>query len=206
MVARLVLEGGLVHMKRMMRLFPSRTVVVAVVVSLLVGGIGSATAARLITGDQIKNGSIHFGDLSSKARKKLRGKKGRAGSRGARGTQGAQGAKGNTGSTGAAGAAVAYARVLANGTTEAANSSGITDANVTHPSTGLYCFSGLGFTPHNVVATPQAFSTGPRTLSSIVGSGFGGCAAETAAAVQIYADGDSSADVTSDSPFMILFN
>ncbi len=78
-------------MKRTMRSFPSRTVVAAVVVSLLVGGIGSATAARLITGKQIKNGSIQFGDLSKQAKKKLRGQRGLRGSQGAAGAQGAQG-------------------------------------------------------------------------------------------------------------------
>ena len=67
---------------------------------MLVGGIGSATAARLVTGKQIKNGSIQFADLSKAAKKKLLGKPGARGTQGSQGAQGAQGAKGDTGAAG----------------------------------------------------------------------------------------------------------
>jgi hypothetical protein len=42
---------------------------------------------------------------------------------------------------------IAFAQVSASGSVIAANSRGITQANVTHPGTGTYCFGGLGFTP-----------------------------------------------------------
>jgi hypothetical protein len=35
------------------------------------------------------------------------------------------------------------------------NSKNITDANVTQPVLGTYCFEGLGFTPRNVMVTPE---------------------------------------------------
>jgi hypothetical protein len=57
---------------------------------------------------------------------------------------------------------LAFARVKnsANGavdTVDEANSQGIADANVTHPSTGNYCFYNLGFTPHVALVTTQFF-------------------------------------------------
>jgi hypothetical protein len=49
------------------RLRPSPAMVVALI-AILVAGAGSATAARLITGKQIKNGSVGTADLSGSAR------------------------------------------------------------------------------------------------------------------------------------------
>jgi hypothetical protein len=56
-------------------------------------------------------------------------------------------------------------------TVDDANSKGVTDANVTHPATGNYCFYNLGFTPKNVVVTAE-FDTGIRinTASSWEGA------------------------------------
>lgn len=68
------------------------------------GITGTAVAAkRLVTGADIKNGSITRVDLSRSARDALRGKKGEAGVTGARGFKGARGAKGAKGSKGAKG-------------------------------------------------------------------------------------------------------
>src|SRR4051794_18173613 len=73
----------------------------------MVGG-GSATAAKLITGKNIKDGSIASQDLSSGVRAQLAkagkaGKDGADGRDGAQGAQGAQGVKGDTGAQGAKG-------------------------------------------------------------------------------------------------------
>jgi hypothetical protein len=81
------------------RYLPSRPVIASVIVSLVVGGVGSATAASLITGKQIKNGSIQYSDLSKKAKKKLRGKRGKTGAAGVGGAKGDQGAKGDPGAS-----------------------------------------------------------------------------------------------------------
>jgi hypothetical protein len=130
--------------------------VVAALVAVIVASVGSATAATVITGKQIKNRSITAKDLSVATIKRLRGKAGRAGPRGAAGQPGAAGPRGLGG---AAGSARAYARTRANetgtgtDTVDETHSKGITDANVTHPQTGVYCFYNLGFVPKNVAAT-----------------------------------------------------
>jgi hypothetical protein len=88
-------------------------------VALLVALGGSSFAApareaasKLITGKQIKNGSIGTTDLSKKARKALKGKTGKTGPAGA---QGLQGAKGDRGLQGVAPASEAWHEVGATG-------------------------------------------------------------------------------------------
>lgn len=78
-------------------------------ISFLLAGAVSAGAAKLITGRDIKNGSIELADLSTKARKALatpgpQGDTGAAGADGAPGAAGEPGARGETGATGATGA------------------------------------------------------------------------------------------------------
>jgi hypothetical protein len=70
--------------------------------ALVMATTGSAVAASLITGKQIKDGTIQTADISKKAQKTLKGK---PGSRGLQGLQGVQGQKGDKGDAGAAGAA-----------------------------------------------------------------------------------------------------
>ena len=81
------------------------------------------------------------------------GPTGATGPAGTAGSTGATGPTGATGSTGAAGSAVAYAHVDSDGTVDTSRSRNITQAMVTHPQAGVYCFDNLGFTPNNVVAT-----------------------------------------------------
>ncbi len=75
---------------------------VAFILGLLVATAGTATAAKLITGKQIKDGSIGAKDLNKAVRARL-AKVGAAGPRGAKGDPGSQGAKGDPGSQGAKG-------------------------------------------------------------------------------------------------------
>ena len=91
----------------------------AFLLGLLIATAGTATAARLITGKQIKDGSISAADLSKAIRAQLAkagagGPKGDTGTQGATGAPGTQGVKGETGvkgdtgpSTGPAGGALA---------------------------------------------------------------------------------------------------
>ncbi len=67
-----------------------RTAVIAFIIGLLLASAGTATAARLITSKDIKNGTIKAKDLSKPLRSKLN-------------APGAQGPKGDTGERGAAG-------------------------------------------------------------------------------------------------------
>jgi hypothetical protein len=87
------------------------------------------------------------------------GPQGKEGTAGKEGPLGKEGAAGKEGKEGAAGSAIAYAHVLANGEVEKGSSKNITSANVTSPVTGVYCFKGLGFTPHNLVASIDWSST-----------------------------------------------
>ncbi len=91
-------------------------------VALLVALGGSSFAApareaasKLITGKQIKNGSIGTTDLSKKARGALTGKRGKAGPVGAQGLQGLQGPKGDRGLQGVALASESWHEVGATG-------------------------------------------------------------------------------------------
>jgi Collagen triple helix repeat (20 copies) len=91
---------------------PSPAMAVAIV-ALLAGFSGSATAALVTTGKQIKDGTVTGKDvknrtlgtkkLSTKAITSLKGQRGPAGPQGPKGEAGVQGAQGLKGDTGAAG-------------------------------------------------------------------------------------------------------
>ena len=130
---------------------------------LALGGTTYAASTALIgknsvASPQVVNGSLQAKDLSKKARKALkgnRGLRGLTGQTGAPGTSGVKGDKGDKGDTGAPGTAVAWAYVHSDGTVDPVQSKGLTNANVTHPATGYYCFTGLSFTPKNIVVAPN---------------------------------------------------
>jgi hypothetical protein len=155
---------------------PSGSMVVAIIALVLAMG-GSAVAASLITSKQIKDGTIQTKDISKKARNALKGQRGPAGLTGATGpagpagpagAAGAKGDKGDKGDTGAPGSARAYARVLANGTLDAARSKNITA--VTHPGTGAYCIHlDSSIDPAGVapVVSPDYATTSVATISYI---------------------------------------
>ena len=85
-------------------------IILAFVLGIVIAGAGTATAARLITGKQIKDGSIASKDLSKSVRKQLAkagvaGPAGPAGPAGVAGVAGAAGVAGPAGATGATGPA-----------------------------------------------------------------------------------------------------
>ncbi len=59
------------------------------------------------------------------------------------------------------------ALVAANGTVDAAHSDGISQANVTEPVSGVYCFNGLSPAPRSVVASIAGGSAGIQTQTQI---------------------------------------
>lgn len=128
------------------------TVIAAVALFIALGS--GAWASIRISGASIKNHTIATKKLTRHAVKALRGQ------RGARGPAGPQGA---AGPQGPAGSALAFAHVNPDGTLDVAHSSGVTAANFKHNGAGEYCFSGLGFTPKNVVATIDAASGATST-------------------------------------------
>jgi Collagen triple helix repeat (20 copies) len=104
-----------------------------------------------------------------------RGEAGQKGEPGATGNPGASGATGPIGQTGAigatgeAGSALAYAHVGVTGAIEVANSKNFQGVTVENPEPGVYCFAGLSFTPHNVVATIDANELQLPMVSATVG-------------------------------------
>ena len=72
------------------------TIILAALAALALGG-GTATAAKLITSKDIKNGTIKLADLSAGAKKSLKGRRGPAGPAGMPGAPGAPGARGPAG-------------------------------------------------------------------------------------------------------------
>jgi hypothetical protein len=142
--------------------------------------------ANAVTAAKIKNGAVTQTKISPAAQTALKG---------------ATGAQGPAGPTGPAGTALAFARIEENGTVDLTKSKGLTSANVTHPATGLYCFSGLSFTPKNAVASPQFFEPKPVTLALFMGQ-YEGCPSGTQVSVQMLQEGNTGRN----SPFTILFN
>jgi hypothetical protein len=137
---------------------PSPAMIVALL-ALCVALGGSAYAASKINGNNIRNGTISGKKLKNRTitsrqidRRTVSALKNRRGLRGPRGFRGSKGAKGDRG---ASGTAVAYAAVASDGTIDTARSKGIAQANMSHTTTGVYCFVNLSFTPKNVVATLQ---------------------------------------------------
>lgn len=90
----------------------------------------------------------------------------------------------------------AYAHVMLNGTVDLANSSHVTQANVTHQSPGLYCIKNLPFAPHIALANLGAPASDPPASSiftqvkpdpAAYGNPTGwGCPTGTQIAVSIY--------------------
>lgn len=91
-----------------------RLAVITFVLSLVLATAGTATAARLITSKDIKNGSIKEKDLAQSVRKKLN----TAGAMGPKGEPGAHGPKGDTGAQGPAGPSWAAAGTAGGNSTQ----------------------------------------------------------------------------------------
>jgi hypothetical protein len=68
------------------------------------------------------------------------------------------------------------ATVAANGTVDAAHSDGVSQANVTRPVIGLYCFDGLSPAPRTAVATLTDGSAPATRLEITYSPGAGQCA------------------------------
>ena len=82
---------------------PIVTHIAVAIGALVIGVAATAGAAKLLTGGDIKNGSLQLKDLSKKAQNALKGQAGPQGATGPQGPQGQQGAQGPGGSAGADG-------------------------------------------------------------------------------------------------------
>ena len=125
---------------------------VVATLALFVALGGTSFAALMITGRNVKNGSLTSADVKDRSllRKDFKGGQLPAGRAG---PQGAKGDKGDAGDAGAPGTAAAYAAINPNGTLDASRSKNVISS--AHPPTnptGVYCLE-LPFTPKNAVAS-----------------------------------------------------
>jgi len=95
----------------------------------------------------------------------------------------------------------AFARVEVAGDVDEANTSGLTDADVTSGGSGLYCYE-LGFTPRQIQATVDWISGGSdAVIHAHVGS-YAGCPAGNDASARIV---DASSGATVDRDHFVTF-
>jgi len=97
------------------------------------------------------------------------GPPGPSGSPGAAGPSGSPGANGSPGADGAPGSAAGYAGISPTGFVYSAKN--ITQAMVSHPDTGVYCFESLPFATHVVNVTPTSEDINLETAVSDAGAG-----------------------------------
>jgi hypothetical protein len=130
------------------------------------------------------------------------GKNGKNGTNGTNGIKGATGPSGPQGDKGDPGSAVAYGAFA--GSSTGVSISGpvknLSAGNVSRAGAGAYCFSGLSFTPNNLVATlDSSYTTGFVTAST---TPFGPCPVGTQAEVKTF----DAAGTPADRSFSVLFN
>ena len=117
------------------RLSGRSQVILAFMIGIVVATAGTATAARLITGKQIKDGTITARDLSKGVRATLGtpGPQGPAGAAGAAGQPGAPGATGPIGATGPAGADATRLWAVIDSSGEIKRGSGVVSVTKSNP-------------------------------------------------------------------------
>jgi Collagen triple helix repeat (20 copies) len=156
----------------------SLVTVVGMMVAVMVLAGGAMAASHFII--------TNINQIKPSVRAQLRGNRGPrgfAGAQGLQGPQGVQGPQGTAGTPGPPGTALAYAHVSAAWAVDHVKA--IAPGNVTHPQSGIYCITGLPFTPNNVVAT---LGTGGSAVDNAVelGAITPGCPAATQVSVQTY--------------------
>jgi hypothetical protein len=135
--------------------------VIATLALFLALNVGAYAAIKIpansIGSAQLKNKAVTPKKVSPSAIKLFQGKKGQ---------KGPEGAKGLPGPAGPGGTAVAFAAVGAAGTTVAAQTKNVADANITHPASGVYCFA-LAFNPKNAVVDGSNLGGANDTLPTV---------------------------------------
>jgi hypothetical protein len=132
------------------------------------------------------------------------GQSGAPGSSGGQGSQGPTGPQGPAGPPGPAGVGIGWAEVFSSGAVDANHAKGVSASNVTHPSTGLYCFSGLPFTPSIALVSLGTSASHPSAnaaVSASIGT-VGTLQCPSGGIVNTYHVTDGS---PVDEPFTILF-
>ena len=141
--------------------------------------------SNAVTSAKVSNGTLEGADF----------KRGQlpAGPRGATGATGPAGPAGQTGPAGAPGQAVAYARLQPDGTILGGippQAKNIAQASISHPVAGVYCFSGLSFTPATALvaldnADANLVSNQIASVAVFRGESLGACPAGAQARVNV---------------------
>lgn len=80
----------------------------------------------------------------------------------------------------------AYAHIFANGAVDGGDTFNISGANVTHPDPGVYCLTGLAFTPHVVLAEVDSGDGPGVTETSVLLANFIDCPSSSNAEIVTY--------------------
>lgn len=189
------------------RAMPSPAMVVALIALFVaLGGTGYA-ATTLSDNGSASTAAARRHRRSLRGPRGFRGRTGPQGPAGPQGPQGAQGAAGAAGAPGAPGTAKAYAVVAADGRVVAGHAFNITNANITHPSGGIYCFdlSGIGITRANgiplAIADWSDLATGSADTMEVAAGDIGNACPGS----QIEVKGYDNANALADMGFVVAF-
>lgn len=144
--------------------------VVVAVLAVAVGAAATAGAARLITGKQIKDGSIEIKDLSTKARASLRGATGPAGPAGPKGETGAKGDTGPSGTSGLKGADGVNGASGADGVPGAGLATSLFSVDTTNPTFSLIGGGSTGSEAGGQIIVPPGGDIAAKQMSAFVRS------------------------------------
>lgn len=138
-------------MSRLKARRPSPALVISIL-SLFVALSGTVYAASTISGSLVKKNSLPGNRIKQASEPGNRLKKDTV-----TGTQVNESTLGQVPSAVSAETAktanpAAYAHIFGNGSVDTSDAFNIASANVTHPAPGVYCLTGLNFTPHAVMA------------------------------------------------------
>lgn len=157
-------------MRKWVRL-PSPAMIVAML-ALLVALSGTVYAASKINGSDIKKNSMPGDRIKKQSLPGNRLKKNTV-----TGTQIKESTLAQVPSAVTANTAnpAAYAHILGAGTVDPTDSFNLTSANVLNPEKGVFCLSGLAFTPHAAMAEVDSGDGPGVTETSVVPANFVGC-------------------------------
>lgn len=170
--------------------------------TIVVSSVATATAAKMITGAQIKNSSVTGADIKNGSITSADLAPGTAvtgprGADGAAGTNGVNGADGTTGATGAAGTARAYASVVTGDPPYFTPGKSKGFIGITHPNSGAYCLQlepGINADEVAPVATVDYWASPNEVAFVEVHSGGSECDDDEIEIITRGSDGTSFAD------------
>jgi hypothetical protein len=127
---------------------------------------------------------------------------GQTGAQGPQGPQGPQGQTGAQGPQGSAGSSSTFARLFDDGTLDASASNGVSQANTSHPDTGLYCFGGIPGVVRGAIVTIDFLEASSDEAAQSGLGAFGPCPPDTQFFVVTFNPGDT--DIVSNAGFSVL--